>query len=116
MAERHRAKIEFVEWNRGYLPGSEGYRKNPPEPVRGVWLRRRVRGRTVLYQIAPEDLMTDSEAAAVLGVTRQTIRNWRLAGQLRAQRRAKTWYFTYADVRVLHLQRHGEPKRIYLVN
>lgn len=116
MAERHRAEIEFVEWNQGYLPGFTGYRKNPPEPVQGVWLRRRVRGRTVLYQIGPEDLMTDSEAAAVLRVTRQTIRNWRIAGQLPAQRRSKTWYFTFTDVRELHLKRHGEPKRIYFVN
>lgn len=116
MAERHRAEIEFVEWNQGYLPGFKGYRKNPPEPVQGVWLRRRVRGRTVLYQIGPEDLMTDSEAAAVLRVTRQTIRNWRIAGKLPAQRRSKTWYFTYQDVRALHLRRNGEPKGIYLIN
>lgn len=116
MAERHRAEIEFVEWNRGYLPGSKGYRKNPPGPIRGAWFQRRVRGRTVLYQIGPGELMTDSEAAAVLGVTRQTIRNWRVSGQLRAEQRAKTWYFTYEDVCSLCQKRHGEPKRIYFVN
>jgi excisionase family DNA binding protein len=115
MPERHRARIDFLEWHQGYMPGYSGYRRNPPEPIQGVWLRRRVRERTIEYKIGPDDLMTDAEAAAVLGVTRQTIRNWRIAGQLRAQRKSKTWYFTYNDVRALHLKRAGEPKRTYFV-
>jgi hypothetical protein len=116
MAERHRAAIEFVEWDEGYVPGHGGYRRNPPAPVQGVWLKRRVRGRIRLYRIGPGDLLTDAETAAILGMTRQTIRNWRIAGQLPSQRRSKTWYFTFADVRELHLKRHGELKRTYLIN
>lgn len=116
MAETHRAQIEFVEWDRGYLPGHKGYRQNPPEPIQGVWLKRRVRQRTILYKIGTDDLMTDAEAAAVLGVTRQTIRNWRKAGQLPARRRSGAWFFAYKEVRALHLKRHGEQKAIYFVN
>lgn len=116
MPERHRARIEFVAWDRGYPPGYEGYRQNPPEPVKGVYLKRRLRHRTIEYRIGPDDLMTDAEAAAVLGVTRQTIRNWRVAKQLPARKRSGVWYFAYADVRDLHQKRNGEQKTIYLVN
>jgi excisionase family DNA binding protein len=116
MAERHRARIEFVEWDRGYLPGYKGYRRNPPEPIQGVWLKRRVRQRTIRYRVGPTELMTDAEAAAVLRVTRQTIRNWRVAGHLPARRKGGVWYFRYEDVRAQHLKRHGEQKSVYLVN
>jgi len=47
MTEQHRAQIEFVEWDRGYLPGYKGYRQNPPEPIQGVGVKRRVRGRAM---------------------------------------------------------------------
>lgn len=115
MAEHHRARIEFVVWDRGQPPWAKGFRVNPPPPVQGVWLRKWVRERLVLYRIGPGDVMTDAEAGAVLGVTRQTIRNWRLGGQIPAKRRKGTWYFAYADVRALHEKRGGPHRSIYMV-
>ena len=116
MTERNRSVIEFLGWNRGYLPGYRGLRTNPPEPVSGVWLRRRVGGRRILYTLGPRDPYTDAEAGAILGVTRQTIRNWRRSGKLRAKQRQGIWYYAYSEIRDLAKQLGRTEKVKYLVN
>ena len=58
------------------------------------------------------ELLTIKAAAAVLGVSEQTLRRWDKAGKLRAKRHPMNGYRLYPRSQVLELRRriHSDPE------
>ena len=59
------------------------YWENPPGPDQGLILVREIRGREYETYIVPDDSLTQSEAAAVLGVSLMTVNRYVRSGKLR---------------------------------
>lgn len=68
-----------------------------------------------MYRVGEKDVLTDAEAGAILDVSRQTIRNWRLSGRLPAQRKGRGWAYPYRDVVDMYVARGGKITSLFLV-
>lgn len=109
MGEYHRKSVEFLEWDRGCYPWEVTLPPLAANRATGLWIRHISRGTRHVSKIGPGDEMGDTVAAAVLGVTRQTIHNWRHSDKIKARKSVGRWVFSFSDVRDRYCELNGLP-------